>query len=113
LDLGIFGRDQQIKRALNVGSMTCDRIGDGFGHGRQRRLVQHDADAGTGSLADRRVGHVPFDKIDLSSVRREVLALPGNVIVQNADAAAVLDQSFHQMRADETGPARDQVFHGK
>jgi len=102
---GIPGGDEQVEKAGDIGRGAGDRIIDGPRHAAERRLVQHDVDAGAGALAGIDRTDVALDEADSG---RQVFALARGEVVEADDRLAEREQPLGEMRADEAGGARDE-----
>ena len=55
---------------------------------------------------------LPLDDLDVGEQIRQVGAVAGGEVVEDADVFAALDERANEIRADETTAARDEHFHG-
>jgi hypothetical protein len=73
---------------------------------RQGRLVKDVVHAFDRASAGVRIPDIAFDEFDSPGKVREVLALAGKEVVQDADLMVAFQQLFNNMRADESRPSR-------
>jgi hypothetical protein len=60
-------------------------------------------------VCDIQLGEVALDELDVRDVR-EILTLPGDEAINDADGVSAANQLLRQVRSDETGAAGDEVL---
>ena len=119
-DAGVARGHEHVEKAVDVGAVGRDRIGERARHRPQRRLVQHDVDAAAGLAARGEVANVAFDEAVSRPLRHgdarldlvDVPTVAGGEVVETHHGLVEPQQSLDQVRADEPRAARHQPATG-
>jgi len=108
----VLRRDEHAHRAGHVRLVRGEGILHRPGHGGDGRLVEDAVRAGEGLHQEVEVGDAPLDERHPGMVQEvlDVLPPPGGEVVDDDDVV-VLCQGIRKVRADEAGPAGDDIAH--